>query len=71
MQGSDSNTFDAISKILEIFFIAVFALLFLLNLVVGIKYKVYENTSSLFITTSLMLLDLLRLITFVGTSFYT
>ena len=50
--------------------ILVFFMLLIVNFVVTIKYKIYENHSSLFITVSLMLLDALRCVTFIGTLFY-
>lgn len=60
-----------ISKVLEILFIAVFSVLCFTNLGVMLKYKIYTNSSSLFIVVSLMLLDIFRVVTFVGTFFYT
>lgn len=71
LQSNKPGVLDDISRVLEIFFIVAFGLLFLLNLSVGIKYKIYENSSSLFITISLMLLDIFRLGTFILTFFYT
>ena len=56
---SDSDVPDA----LFIFFIFVFFTLFAANLTVTIRYRIYENRSSLFITSSLILLDLVRMAT--------
>ena len=67
---NSDQTFNTISDILIIIFIVVFFLLMVLNLVVTIKYKIYENSSSLFITISLMLLDLMRCLTFVAAFFF-
>ena len=71
LQSQNDSSLDTISQVLEILFIAVFALLFIMNLVIMIKYKIYENSSSMFIVVSLMLLDIMRVTTFVGTFFYT
>jgi len=49
----------------------VFALLFAMNMGVTIKYKIYGNSSSLFIVVSLMLLDILRVSSFIGAFFFT
>ena len=68
--GNSDQTFNTISVVLEVIFILVFFMLLIVNFVVTIKYKIYENHSSLFITVSLMLLDALRCVTFIGTLFY-
>ena len=51
--------------------ILVFFTLFAVNFIVTIRYRIYENRSSIFITSSLMLLDLARMLTFLAILFYT
>jgi hypothetical protein len=40
-------------------------MLLVINVLVTIKYRIYENRSSLFITISLILLDIARMVTFL------
>lgn len=59
------------TKVFEIVFTAVFIGLLCTNLVVTIKYKIAKNKSSLFIISNLMLLDLIRSVTFIFALIYT
>lgn len=44
-------------------FIIIFSVLFIINIAVVFKYKVYETASSLFIIILLALIDIFRIIT--------
>ena len=49
--------------VLQIFFIVVFGIMLVLNVAVIFKYKVYENSSSLFIIILLAIIDIFRIAT--------
>lgn len=68
---TDAPVISATTRVFELVFAAVFAVLLLMNVVVTFKFKISKDKSSLFIICSLMLLDLIRTATFVFALMYT
>ena len=56
------STYEATVTSFEILFLLLFTLTVIMNVIVVFKYKVYNNSSSMFIMGALIILNLIRII---------